>query len=126
MTWYVRVIDAIREIAGYEVPVTLFSDGHDRELCELLNLPHVSRSPSDSALADMLTLSKSKLLITSSGSTFSGWASYLGQCPTIWHPAHFHAGVFSHNISRTVFEGGFDPESMTVPDLLIDNIRAAF
>lgn len=126
MTWYVRVIDAIREIAGYDVPVTLFSDGHDRELCELLNLPQVSRSPSDSALADMLTLSKSKLLITSSGSTFSGWASYLGQCPTIWHPAHFHAGVFSHDISQTVFEGGFDPESMTVPDLLIDNIRAAF
>jgi hypothetical protein len=126
MTWYVRVIDAIRKIAGYDVPVTLFSDGHDRELCELLNLPQVSRSPSDSALSDMVTLSRSKLLITSSGSTFSGWASYLGQCPTIWHPAHFHAGVFSHDISQTVFEGGFDPELMTVPDLLIDNIRAAF
>lgn len=126
MTWYVRVIDAIRKIAGYDVPVTLFSDGHDRELCELLNLPQVSRSPSDSALSDMLTLSRSKLLITSSGSTFSGWASYLGQCPTIWHPAHFHAGVFSHDISQTVFEGGFDPESMTVPNLLIHNIRAAF
>lgn len=126
LSWYVRVIDAIRKIAGYDVPVTLFSDGHDRELCELLNLPQVSRSPSDSALSDMLTLSKSKLLITSSGSTFSGWASYLGQCPTIWHPAHFHAGVFSHDISQTVFEGGFDPELMTVPDLLIHNIRAAF
>jgi hypothetical protein len=126
ITWYVRVICAVRKMAGYDVPVTLFSDGHNSELSELLNLPQVSRSPCDSALSDMLTLSRSKLLITSSGSTFSGWASYLGQCPTIWHPAHFHAGVFPHNISQTVFEGGFDPESRIVPELLINNIRSAF
>lgn len=126
ISWYIRVISTIREIAGYDVPVTLVSDGHDNELEELLKLSQVSRSPSASALSDMLTLSRSKLLITSSGSTFSSWASYLGQCPTIWHPAHFHAGVFSYDISRTVFEGGFDPESMTVPDLLIHNIKEIF
>jgi hypothetical protein len=125
-SWFVRVIDSIRTIAGYDVPVTIFSDGHDRELIELLKLAKVSRASPASALSDMLTLSKSQLLITSSGSTFSYWASYLGQCPTIWHPAHFHAGVFPADISQSVFEGGFDPESMQTPHLLADNIKSAF
>jgi hypothetical protein len=125
-SWFTRVINAIRGIAGYDVPATIFSDGYDHELSELLNLSNVSRASTASALSDMLTLSRSKLLITSSGSTFSSWASYLGQCPTIWHPAHFHAGVFPPNISQKVFEGGFDPESMQIADLLTHNIKLAF
>jgi hypothetical protein len=125
-SWFIRVIDAIREIAGYDVPVTIFSDGYDYELSELLKLPQIFRASTASALSDMLTLSGSKLLITSSGSTFSYWASYLGQPPTIYHPAHFHAGVFPYDVGQRVFEGGFDPESITVPDLLIHNIKSAF
>lgn len=126
ISWFIKVIESIRRAVGYDIPVTIFSDGHQHELKDLLQLPRVSRAIGASALSDMLTLSKSKLLITSSGSTFSYWASYLGQCPTIYHPAHFHAGVFSHNISQSVFEGGFDPESMVVPDLLTHNIKLAF
>jgi hypothetical protein len=125
-SWFIRVIDAIRAIAGYDVQVTIFSDGHDHELSELLKLAQVSRASSASALSDMLTLSRSKLLIASSGSTFSYWASYLGKCPTIWHPAHFHAGVFSPDISQSIFEGGFDPDCMQPPDLLLHNIKSVF
>ncbi|MEH2163379.1 MAG: alpha-1,2-fucosyltransferase [Nostoc sp.] len=125
-SWFIKVIDAIREIAGYDVPVTIFSDGHDHELSQLLTLSQVSRSSTASALSDMLTLSKSKLLITSSGSTFSYWASYLGKCPTISHPAHFHASVFSPDITQSVFEGGFDPDCMQAPDLLVRNIKSVF
>jgi len=126
INWYIGLIYAIREVAKFNVPVTLFSDGHDEELSELLKLPNISRPPLASALSDLLTLSRSKLLITSSGSTFSSWASYLGQCPTIWHPAHFHAGVFPEQLRNHVFEGGFDPESMTFPELLNNNIQKAF
>lgn len=125
-SWFTRVIDAVREIAGYDVPATIFSDGYDYELSELLKLSKVSRASTASALSDILTLSRSKLLITSSGSTFSSWASYLGQCPTIWHPAHLHAGVFPPDISQKVFEGGFDPESMQISYLLTQNIKSAF
>lgn len=125
-SWFIKLIKTIREIAGYDIPVTIFSDSYDHELRELLELRNVYRADAASALSDMLTLSRSKLLITSSGSTFSGWASYLGQCPTIWHPAHFHAGVFSKSLGQTVFEGGFDPESMKVPDLLAHNIKTLF
>lgn len=124
--WFIRVISCIRNQVGSDVPVTIFSDGHDYEIEELLRLPAVYRAPSNHALSDLLTLSKSRVLITSSGSTFSGWASYLGQCPTIWHPAHFHAGVFPESLKEKVFEGGFDPTSMAIPDLLLRNIKVIF
>jgi hypothetical protein len=126
VSWFIRVISCIRNQVGSDVPVTIFSDGHDYEIEELLRLPAVYRAPSNHALSDLLTLSKSRVLITSSGSTFSGWASYLGQCPTIWHPAHFHAGVFPESLKEIVFEGGFDPTSMAIPNLLLRNIQAIF
>ncbi len=126
MSWFIDIINVVRQLAGYTVPVTIFSDGHDYELVDLLKLTNISRASRNSALSDMFTLSRSKILIASSGSTFSSWASYLGNCPTIWHPAHFHAGVFSSDVSRCVFEGGFDPESMAVPNLLLNNIKSAF
>lgn len=123
-SWFISVLSVIREIAGYNIPATVLSDGYDDELSELLSLPEVYRAPFSSALSDLITLSRSKLLIASSRSTFSAWASYLGQCPTIWHPAHFSSGVFSREVSKTVFEGGFDPEYMLSPDLLINNIQS--
>ncbi|MBD2254581.1 glycosyl transferase [Nostoc parmelioides] len=126
MSWYIGVVSKIREIAGYNVPATIFSDGYDHEMSELLSLPNVSRSPHASALSDMLTLSRSKILIASPGSTFSCWASYLGQCPTIWHPQRSHASVLTSEIGQSVFEGSFDPESTTVPELLSMNIKSAF
>jgi hypothetical protein len=126
MSWYCRVLSKIREIAGYNVSATIFSDGYDHELKDLLELPQVDRATRASAISDLFTLSASKLLITSAGSTFSGWASYLGRSPTVWHPAHFHAGVFSDEVNKTIFEGSFDPEIMEVPELLRTNIESVF
>ncbi|MGC1396745.1 MAG: alpha-1,2-fucosyltransferase [Coleofasciculaceae cyanobacterium] len=126
INWFINVLSVIRKIAGYTIPVTIFSDGYDQELSELLSLPEVHRPLSSSALSDLFTMSRSKLLIASSRSTFSAWASYLGQCPTVWHPAHFDSGVFSTEVSKTIFEGGFEPEFMPVPDLLINNIKSIF
>jgi hypothetical protein len=124
--WYIDVIERIRSLVGKTIPATVFSDGYNHELTDLLKLPQVFMSPKASAISDMLTLSKSKLLITSAGSTFSGYASYLGNCPTIWHPDHFHSGVFSEKISKTTFEGGFNPKILEIPPLLERNIVSAF
>jgi len=126
LEWFIVTIEAIRAIAGYNVPVTLFSDGYEQELSSILGLPQVKLAGRAPSICDLLTLSKSKLLIVSSGSTFSGWASYLGQCPTIWHPAHFHSGVFGDDIGHLVYEGGYDPCSMFTPSLLVKNIEARF
>lgn len=126
MSWYVGVLSAIRAIAGHDVPATIFSDGYPHELSELLALPNVCCSPSASALSDMITLSRSKILITSSGSTFSYWASYLGQCPTVLHPACSHVSVLNSKVKQTTFEGNIDSEIKQLPELLIQNIKAAF
>ncbi|MGF1587806.1 MAG: glycosyl transferase [Pleurocapsa sp.] len=126
INWYIEVLKKIRAIAGHNIPTTVVSDGYDEELSELLQLPQVFRSSSASALSDLLFLAKSKLLITSAGSTFSSWASYLGRCPTICHPAHFHSGVFSPEISQTIFEGGLNPKHKEIPDLLQSNIVSLF
>jgi Glycosyl transferase family 11 len=125
LKWFVRIINCIRSL-GYDVPVTIFSDAHDDELEEIISLPDVYRSPKNNALSDILTLSKSQILVASSGSTFSSWASYLGQCPTIYYPSQFQSSVFPKAIRDKVFEGEFDPQLMVVPDLLLRNIKAAF
>jgi hypothetical protein len=125
LEWFVRIINCVRSL-GYDVPITVFSDAHDNELKEILSLPGVFRSPKDNALSDMITLSKSRILVTSSGSTFSAWASYLGQCPTIYYPSQFQSTVFPESIRGKVFEGEFDPQFMEIPDLLLNNIKAAF
>lgn len=115
LEWYIKTINIIREIAGYDLPITVFSDGQESELSKILSLSKVTRAKSRSAIVDLLTLSRSKLLITSSRSTFSAWSSYLSDGSTIWHPAHFESrfGKFhqykSSASSRELFEGVIDP-----------------
>jgi hypothetical protein len=133
LKWFIQVIHSIRNQLGRDIPVTIFSDGYEHELKDLLNIPGVVRPPNCPSLSDLITLSRSKLLIASAGSSFSSWASYLGQCPTIWHPAQFKSGVLSRLYkqepilnSEGVFEGGFDPDSMEMPGLLLENINRIF
>jgi hypothetical protein len=82
LTWYERVIRRVRSIFP-DLPIHIFSDGREQELAELLALPGVSlrREPTD--IADLLALAQAKLLI-GSNSTFSRWAAFLGDMPSIW------------------------------------------
>jgi hypothetical protein len=124
LEWYIQVLNSVRSVIGIEIPVTIFSDGHDHELTEILKLPNVARSPVNSAISDIITLSRSKLLIASSFSSFSMWATYLGCCPSIRHPAHFkeYPSVLPLTCRNSIFDGGFDPASMSIPDLLKSNL----
>jgi len=104
LKWYISIINKIRKSINYDMPVNVFSDGKDDELKEILQLPNVKRCYYGSAISDMLALSKGVVLIASA-STFSQWASYLGQIPTIWYP-----GVHRHKlfINKDIFEGEID------------------
>lgn len=125
--WFVDVLNIIREIAGYSVPAVVFSDGYQHELQPLLQLDHVSLAPKALAIEDLVVLSKSHLLIASSGSTFSQWASFLGQCPTIWYPARNHPGdTLTNDLKKIIFEGIYNPKMMDIPELLAYNISAIF
>ena len=92
IAWYVDTLAAVRDKLGFAAPTRVFSDGEDEELADLLALPAVERVTYGSSIADMLALSRSRILIASP-STFSMWASYLGQMPTLWHPAKLDQNV---------------------------------
>jgi hypothetical protein len=83
--WYISALKAVREVAGRPVPACVFSDGTIEELLPLTSMTAVTRVEYGSGLADMLALTRARLLIAS-GSTFSMWGTYLGQVPTVWHP----------------------------------------
>ena len=52
----------------------------------------------------MLALSNAKVLV-SSASTFSMWASFLGQIPTIWFPGQMRQKLINDD---SIFEGVID------------------
>jgi hypothetical protein len=82
LTWYEQVIRRVRSVFP-DLPICIFSDGREQELAEILALEGVSlrREPTD--IADLLALAQAKLLI-GSNSTFSRWAAFLGDMPSIW------------------------------------------
>ncbi len=85
LSWYTGIVNGIRARHGQHIRVHVFSDGTDEELQPLLALENCQRLGFGNAIADLLALSNSSMLIAS-GSTFSMWASYLGRMPVIWHP----------------------------------------
>lgn len=85
LAWYIDMVEGIRRVKGDIIPAYVFSDGTDQELAPLTALSNCRRIGFGSAIADMLALSNANILVAS-GSTFSMWASYLGQPTTIWYP----------------------------------------
>ena len=82
LAWYDRVIRRVRSVFP-DLPIHIFSDGRAEELGEILALEGVllRREPTD--IGDLLALAQAKLLI-GSNSTFSRWAAFLGDMPSIW------------------------------------------
>lgn len=127
LNYFKNLIDSIRVLHSVELPVTIFSDGSDDELNELLNMPNAYRSGENSDIVDLLLLSKSRIVITSRASTFSYWGAFLSDAPVILHPDHrppTHAPVRSLNINRTLFEGSVTGAAEMWPELLVRNIKA--
>jgi hypothetical protein len=82
LTWYRRVIERVRLVCP-DLPIQIFSDGREQELADILAIKGVTlrREPSD--VADLLAMAQARLLI-GSNSTFSRWAAFLGDMPSIW------------------------------------------
>lgn len=119
--WYINIIFKIREFLNKDIKVYIFSDGTDDELQEILYLNNVERVTLGKSILDILALSKGKVLI-GSGSTFSMWASFLGEIPSIWFPDLHPYKLISNN---QIFEGciGFGDD---LPDKLKFNLRNLF
>lgn len=111
--WYVGALRALRAAVGRAVPTLVFSDGSEAELAPLLSERRTALSRDRHAIVDLLKMSESGALIAS-GSTFSMWASFLGQVPAVWHPGQRRelllgdrAGTLEPEWSRGDFSGEF-------------------
>jgi hypothetical protein len=89
LSYFVDTILTLRQIAQRELPVSIFSDASPEELTPLLSISNVHYASTQSALADMLTLAKSKVIVFSAGSTFGYWSGFLSDAALIHHRAHF-------------------------------------
>jgi hypothetical protein len=64
------------------MPIYVFSDGEQQALAPLLDLgAQLHRSGSD--MTDLLAMAGASLLI-GSNSTYSRWAAFLGNMPSVW------------------------------------------
>ena len=82
ISWYVKMINNIKAILGKNVVFNIFSDGSDEELKDVLSIQNTRRVFYGTSIADIIALSRSKLIIAS-GSSFSMWARFLGNSNSI-------------------------------------------
>lgn len=117
--WYANTLTKIREAAGWCVPANVFSDGTDNELAELTDMPNVKRVFFGNSISDIIALSKAPLVIAS-GSSFSLWGRFLGECSSISYPNQMKDRVLSEGT------GGFEIELSSDAPLcksITDDIR---
>ena len=81
LEWFCGALKDIRRKYG-ELPAVVVSDGGPRQLKMLLRERDVHLLHAKTAIADLLVLSKAKVLLGSGNSTFSAWASFLGEMDT--------------------------------------------
>lgn len=111
--WYKGIISTIRKYRP-DQRFILFSDGTDEEVKPLTSIANVSRQFFGNAYADMLAISKCKLLIASD-STFSAWGAFLGNVPIIFNRRHFPA-VYADNSIELVIG-----DKTEIPDVFLKN-----
>jgi hypothetical protein len=121
MEWFIHSLQTIRQMSGRTVPAVVVSDAPDRVLAPLLEQAAVTRAATGSAIGDLLVLSQAKVLIASGGSTFSGWAAFLGQMPTVAYPGQ-SLEWFSIVPTRNQYLGEWNHRQPT-PRHLVDQIQ---
>lgn len=85
INWYINILNKIRNKLGYNIKAIVFSDGKKKELAKIYELSNVEISIKNTAITDLLMLSNASIMIASR-SSFSMWASFLGQVPCIYFP----------------------------------------
>jgi len=105
LEYFISCISQIRTLANECLPVTIFSDGYQQELKEILELEKVYMHNPVSEAVDMLLMSKSRLIVTSAASTFGYWSGFLSDAILIRHPDHFHSSIRDDETNKRYYEG---------------------
>lgn len=111
IAFFVDHINRVRALIGQDAPVTLFTDGNTDEVQDVLRLGHVFLSKNNRDIEDLLWLSRSKVIILTSNSTFSQWAGFLSEAVLLYDekiiitPIRDSSELFEGNIAD--FETNF-------------------
>lgn len=103
--YFIDTVKKLRALHGSELPVTIFTDGYKKDMPDLFSLSNLIIPKPNTDIGDLLHLSKSKIIVTSAGSTFSYWAGFLSDSPIILHPDHIHQPI---RLEQGLFEGSID------------------
>lgn len=79
--WFKSALAETRRRYG-NLPAVIVSDGGPTQLAELLKEQGTHLLNSKTAIADLMVLASPKVLLGSGNSSFSAWASYLGEMDT--------------------------------------------
>lgn len=119
--YFTAVVNQLRSISGMQLPVSLFTDGYRNEFEEVFSLTPINMIEGNADIVDLLLLSKSEVIITANGSTFSYWAGFLSDAPIIKHPDHLYADFRPADINNSVYEGPLLP--LEINELLRTNLQ---
>lgn len=119
LDWFVQTLKSVRNALGFCAEAVVMSDAPSANLKELLRENRVRYASTESAIADILMLAKTKVLIAS-GSSFSAWASFLGQMPTLFPPGQSPA-YFRLEHPEGSFAEEFNPDGNSRE--LLDQVR---
>ncbi len=124
LTWFINSLKSIRETVGFDAKAFVFSDGSPCELNDLFKLRDVYPVRTGSAVSDLLALSRAGILLASGSSSFSAWASFLGQMPTVCHPGNpgQTLGYFNLVNRKGYYIGEYDPKT-NIPEILTRQFR---
>jgi hypothetical protein len=120
--YFADLIEQIRHVSGWDLPVTVFSDGTDDEITLLTRMPAVTRSPATSDVVDLLLMARARVIITSAGSSFGEWAAFLSEAAVLRHPAHIHAPIRPSPYTDLHYEGPAPARPQDWSSLLLSNV----
>jgi hypothetical protein len=121
LQYFIEAVQALRQVHGSELPVSIVSDGSAEQLQELLALPRVSLAGANSKIVDILLMAKSKILIPSAGSTFGYWGGFLGDNILLTHPDHTHGSI--RPPTALAYEGPFAGDAAQWSPALVEQVR---
>lgn len=121
---FCRRLHNLREVAGACLPAVVFSDGTKGELGPLLLMPSVARAPANPDIVELIQLSRSQVLITSRGSTFSNWAAFLSDGVVLRDPMHCHQPSRPNSVNDLWYEGSAPDDLALWPTQAKHNLRA--
>ena len=85
--WYITAIDAALGCADKNMTIRVFTDGYPDEVSFVTRAysnNNVIVMPNAPAIQDLLAMSNARVIVCSAESTFSMWAVFLGQKPSVW------------------------------------------